>query len=81
MNEEVAEKSEEEIEIIGKELLDGIDASDEEGVNLQAITGTSDFTLPTLQEVVNDRKEVIAEFQHNDTLRSIRERADKQEKG
>ena len=49
MKEEVAEKSEEETEIGEKEFLNGIDTCDDEDVNLQAITGTSDFTIPTCQ--------------------------------
>ena len=67
----MAEKSEEETEIGENEFLDGIDTCDEEDVNLQAITGTSDFTVPTLQEIVTDRKEVIAEIQQDDTLRYL----------
>ena len=49
IKEEVAKKSEQEIEIGEKELLNGMDTCDDEDVNLQAITGTSDFTIPTCQ--------------------------------
>ena len=64
-----------------EEFLKQVHIAEDKNENLQSITGKSDTTLPVLKEEQGERDEFIREVTSDETLQTIRDWANKRERG